>query len=176
MSFLDIAKKRQSVRSFENRPVEKEKLLQVLEAARVAPSAVNYQPWHFIVLQDEEMKKKVANSYAKDWLQKAPIIIVACGDHSKSWHRADGKDHLDIDLAIAVEHMVLAAVDLGLGSCWVCAFDAKKCSKVLDLPAEFEPIALLPLGYPAGEPADPNRHASRRKPLDDFIHWDGLNK
>ena len=114
MSFLDLAKKRFSVRNYQARPVEEEKLMQVLEAGRVAPSAVNYQPVHFIVVRNEEIKKKVASTYKRDWLLTAPVIIVVCGDHSRSWRRGDGKDHCDIDAAIAIDHMTLAAVELGL--------------------------------------------------------------
>ncbi|NLW60572.1 MAG: nitroreductase, partial [Firmicutes bacterium] len=118
MSFLELTKKRYSVRKYKDQPVEREKLLQVLEAARNAPSACNFQPWHFIVLTDETIKSKVAETYPRDWFKKAPVVIVACGDHSVSWKRADGKDHCDVDLAIAVEHMALAAAELGLGTCW----------------------------------------------------------
>ena len=174
MSFLELAKKRCSVRKFLDKPVEKEILLKVLEAGRVAPSAHNKQPWHFIVIQDSEMRKKVAESYKRDWLKAAPVLLVACGDHKEAWHRDDGKDHCDIDLAITVDHITLQAADLGLGSCWVCDFDAVKCKEVLSLPAELEPIAIIPLGYPVVE-SDPERHSSRRKPLEEIVHWDGLN-
>lgn len=175
MSFLELAKRRYSVRKYRNDPVEEEKLMQVLEAGRIAPSAVNFQPWQFIVLRDEEIKKKVAASYSKDWLLQAPVIIVVCGDHSKSWRRADGKDHCDIDVAIATDHMTLAAADLGLGTCWICAFNSMQCSKILGLPSHIEPMVLLPLGYPADE-ADVNRHASKRKKLEEIVHWDGYKK
>lgn len=115
MSFLELTKKRYSVRKYKDEPVEREKLLQVLEAARYAPSACNYQPWHFIVVTDEELKNRIAETYPRDWFREAPVVIVACGDHSASWKRGDGKDHCDVDLAIAIEHMALAAADLGLG-------------------------------------------------------------
>ena len=171
MSFLELAKKRYSTRSFKNTPVEKEKLMQILEAGRVAPSAVTYQPLYFIVLRDEEMRKKVAATYSHSWLLEAPVIIVICGDHSKSWRRADGKDHCDIDAAIAIDHMTLAATELGLGSCWVCAFDSMQCHKVLKLPPHIETIALLPLGY-AADKGDPERHETKRKKMDEIVFWD----
>ena len=125
-----------------------EKLLQVLEAARIAPSACNFQPWHFVIIQKHNLRLKICSTYAKEWIQEAPALIVICGDHNYSWHRIDGKDHCDIDIAIAVDHMSLAAVELGLGSCWVCMFDVEKCKKILKLPASLEPIVLLPIGYP----------------------------
>ncbi len=172
MTFLELAKKRYSVRKYSNQPVEKEKLLQVLEAARLAPTAVNYQPFRFIVLQDEEIRKKVAATYSLDWLQQAPIIIVICGDHSQSWRRADGKDYCDVDAAIAIDHMMLAAAELDLGTCFIGAFNAYECSKILGLPANLEPIALLPLGYPA----DRGQVKKKRKELEELVHWDGYKK
>jgi len=172
MSFIDLAKKRYSVRNYKNLPVEKEKILQVIEAARIAPSAVNFQPWHFIVVTSEEMKSKIAETYSRDWFRKAPAIIVVCGDHSSSWKRNDGKDHCDIDVAIAVEHMTLAAADMGLGTCWVCAFDAAKCHQVLDLPENLEVIALLPIGYPA----DDEVPQKKRKSINEIVSWERYEK
>jgi len=173
--FLDLARKRFSVRSYEKRHVEREKLLQVIEAARISPSACNFQPRHFIIFNDEEAKKNLCTVYSGKWLQEAPAIIVVCGDHSKSWKRADGKDHCDIDTAIAIDHMTLAAADLGLGTCWICAFDAKKCHKLLDLPPELEVIALLPIGYPAVT-ADINRFDERRRSIDEILDWNTYNR
>lgn len=168
MSVIDIARKRYSVRKFKDMEVEKEKILQVLEAGRLAPSAVNFQPCHFIVITDKDIKSKVAEAYSRQWFQSAPVIIVACGDHSQSWKRKDGKDHCDIDVAIAVDHMTLAATDLGLGTCWVCAFDAKKCHDILDLPEHLEVIALLPMGYPIEE-SEPEK---KRKSIEDIVSWE----
>lgn len=172
MSFIDIARRRSSIRSFKEMPIEKEKLLQVLEAGRLSPSAVNYQPRHFIVLTDENIKKQIAESYPRDWFKKTPVIIAICGDHSQSWKRKDGKDHCDIDAAIAVDHMTLCATDIGLGTCWVCAFDAEKCHKVLSLPDNMEVIALLAVGYPVEE----NGHVVKnRKDISGIISWERYN-
>ena len=172
MNFLDLAKRRYSVRKFKAVPIEEEKLNYVLEAGRVAPSACNFQPWYFVVVKDEDLKKKVADTYGRDWIYKAPVIIAACGDHSQSWHRGDGKDHCDIDIAIAVTHMTLAAAEQGLGTCWVCAFDAKKCQEVLGLSENMEVIALIPLGYPE-DTVDPDRHAARRKDIRQIVRIEG---
>ncbi|MHB8127407.1 MAG: nitroreductase family protein [Mobilitalea sp.] len=168
MSLLDIATKRYSVRSYMDKEVEREKILQVLEAGRVAPSAVNFQPLHFIVITDNNMKLKVVEAYPRDWIKAAPVIIVACGDHSKSWKRNDGKDHCDIDAAIAIDHMTLAATELGLGTCWVCAFNAKRCHEILELPEHLEVIALLPLGYPEGE----RNTEIKRISMDALVSWE----
>ena len=170
MSFVELAKKRYSVRDYKDMPVEKEKIYEVLEAGRMAPSAVNYQPLHFIVITDETVKGRVSETYARDWFKKVPAIIIVCGDHSKSWKRKDGKDHCDIDAAIAVDHMTLAATDLGMGTWWVCAFYAKRCHEVLGLPENIEVIALMPIGYAA----DNREPEKKRKSLNDIVSWEGF--
>jgi nitroreductase len=171
MSFLELANKRYSVRDFEDIPVEQDKILMVLEAGRIAPSAVNYQPVHFIVITDEAVKNKVLEAYSRDWIRRAPVLIVVCGDHSKSWKRRDGKDHCDIDAAIAADHITLAAADMGLGTCWVCAFDAEKCRQALDLPENMEAVILLPMGYPSKDRQQPER---KRKSLSELVSWNKL--
>ncbi|NLM22126.1 MAG: nitroreductase [Peptococcaceae bacterium] len=172
MAFNELAKKRYSVRKYKDMAIEKEKILQILEAARIAPSAVNYQPWHFIVLTEKKMIEQIAEVYPGKWLAQAPVIIVACGDHSQSWKRKDGKDHCDIDLAIAIDHITLAAADLGIGTCWVCAFEAAKCHKILGLPEHLEPIALLSMGYPLEE-TPPKKS---RKNIDEIVSWEGYSQ
>jgi nitroreductase len=98
-----------------------------------------------------------------------------CGDHSKAWRRPDGKGHCDIDAAIAADHMTLAAAELGLGTCWVCNFDTRALHKLLRLPPHVEPIVLLPLGYPADQ-GDPGRHETKRKKMEEIVHWDTFNR
>ncbi len=169
-SFLDLAKERYSSRNYFPIPVEEEKLLYVLEAGRIAPSAANFQPWHFVVIQNTEMLEKIYPVYNRDWVKQAPVLIVICGDHTTSWKRADRKDHCDIDIAIATDHMTLAATEQGLSTCWICNFDAALCSNILELPNHIEPIVILSLGYPTK--SDDNSRHSRRKQLSDIIHWD----
>ncbi len=172
MNFLDLITQRYSVRDYENKLVEKEKLLYVLEAARLAPSAVNFQPWHFIVLTDPEKRKSVHDIYPREWIKKAPVIIMALGDHDLGWHRkSDGKDYTDVDVAIAIDHLMLAATEQNLGTCWICNFDFDKCCKIFNLPENLEPIAFVSLGYPADNP-NPEK---KRKPLDQVVHWDTLD-
>jgi len=166
MQVLELMKSRCSVRNFQKRPVEEEKLAYVLEAARVAPSACNYQPWQFFVVEDPVLIGRIAPRWVAE--ADAPALIVACGDHRQAWRRRDGKDHCDVDVAIAVDHMTLAAAEAGLGTCWICAFDAFQCAAVLELPDHVEPIVLLPIGYPAGT-KDPNRHDNERKPLEEIV-------
>ncbi len=172
MSFIDLITARYSVRSYLEKEVEKEKILQVLEAGRLAPSAVNFQPVHFIVVTEEEQKQKIYEVYKRDWIMEAPVIIIICGDHQVSWKRKDGKDHSDIDVAIVVDHMTLAASDLGLGTCWVCAFDAARCHELFELPENLETSVLLPLGYPNGERPD----GIRRKSLEELVSWNTYQK
>ena len=134
MNFLELARKRCSVRHYSDRTVEPEKMNYVLEAARLAPSACNKQPWA--------------------WFAEAPLYLLICGNHVESWKRAeDGKDHADVDVAILTEHLCLAAAEQGLGTCWVCNFNVARCKQLFDLPGHLEPIVLLPLGYPAEESA-----------------------
>ena len=168
MNFSQLIKKRYSVRKFENKPVEDEKILQVLEAGRMAPSAVNFQPWHFIVFREKEGLEKMTKIYNRGWIKKAPVIILACADHSQSWKRgSDGKDSADIDVAIAVDHITLQAAELDLGTCWVCNFNAQHCAEILKLPHHIEPVVLIPLGYPADDAKE-----KQRKSLDDIVHWE----
>ena len=174
MTFLELAKKRYSCRHYDNRQVEKEKLGLVLEAGRIAPSAVNFQPWHFIVIQERENLEALYKIYHREWFQTAPCVIVICGNHDKSWKRKqDNKDHCDIDVAIAVDHMTLQATDLGLATCWICNFDKEKCIELFDLPDHIEPSVLLPLGYPLDQ-SDPERHSEKRKPLDEIITYEKI--
>lgn len=170
-SFLDLARRRFSCRSYKDQGVSKELVEKVMEAARVAPSSTNNQPYFFIVVTENPLKRMVVSCYPRNWIETAPVIIVACGDHNSSWRRADGKDHCDMDVAIAIDHITLAAADFGLATCWVCKFDAMKCSSILELPAHITPIALIPLGFPA-EVVNPDRHKEKRKALSEMVFWD----
>lgn len=171
MSFLDIAKNRYSCRKYDARRVEEEKLMLVLEAGRVAPSAVNFQPWHFYVMQETDDLERFYGAYHREWFRTAPCVIVICADHSQSWKRkADGKDHGDIDAAITTDHMTLQATGLGLATCWICNFDVERTRELLKLPEYLEPVVILPLGYPLDE-TDPERHSEKRKPLSEIVSY-----
>lgn len=168
--FLHLAKQRYSTRQYDPKAVEPEKLSYILESGRIAPSAANYQPWYFIVVTDEPARSKMWEVYHRPWFKDAPVYIVLCADHNKSWKRADGKDHADVDIAIAADHMTLAAAEQGLGTCWICNFDALKCSEVLGFPSHIEPVVILSLGYPLDK-CDPERHLKHRKPVGDIVRW-----
>jgi len=163
MNFLDLAKTRRSVRQYLPREVEAEKLDYILDCARLAPSAVNFQPWIFFLAKSDHAKEVVKQSYPRDWLLSypAPVFIIACRDKYQSWKRSyDQKDHGDIDVAIAFEHLCLAAAEQGLGTCWVCHFNTTIIQEGLDLPENLVPVAITPLGYP--DESNPKR--TPRKP------------
>lgn len=124
MSFLDLCKQRFSVRAYSAAPVSESQLDYILECARLAPSAVNLQPWRFIVVESNRVREQVQSCYKREWIAQAPLYIICVVCHDEEWVRRDGKRHGDIDIAIAAEHICMAAAEQGLGSCWVCNFDA----------------------------------------------------
>lgn len=114
------------------------------------------------------MMKKLYACYPRDWFKSAHTCVVAFGNHEQSWKRPkDGKDHCDIDVAIAVTHLMLAATEQGLGSCWIGNFDVKKCKEIFDCSAHIEPIALIPIGYPGENKV----HEKQRKSMDEIVSW-----
>ncbi len=147
MSAYEIILKRRSIRKYVPKPVEKEKLLKVLEAARWAPSAGNRQPWYFIVVKDPDLKKELAKAAANQmFIADADVIIVGVSDPERSprWH--------DRDTMIALEHIALVATELGLGTCWIGAFDENKVKELLNIPEKLRVVALMPVGYPGESP------------------------
>lgn len=168
--FYELAATRCSCRNYLDKPVGRDLVAAVLDTARLAPSACNRQPWTFIVLDTPESRRAVLGSYERDFIRNVSTFIVACARHDASWHRsADGKDHADIDVAIAVEHICLAATSLGLGTCWICNFNPSALREALNLPDSVEPVAIIPLGYPdpAVKPAP-----KKRVELDEIVKWE----
>lgn len=165
MNFLELVKARYAARRYASRPVEAEKMDYLLECVRMAPSAVNFQPWRFRVVTDKETLHALQQCYKREWMTTAPCVVVACANHEESWHRqSDGKDHADVDVAIAVEHFCLAATEQGLATCWVCNFDVAQCQAALGLPPHWEPVALIPVGYAEDTPGE-----KRRKPMEEIL-------
>ena len=172
MSLLDIAKKRYSVRNYENRKVEKEKLDKILEIARVAPTAANKQPVHLIVVQDKEKLESISKAAN---IFNAPLAIIVCTDHNKAWKRPfDSKKTTDIDASILTDHMMLEATELGLGSVWICLFKPDVLKKEFSLPDNLEPINILAIGYGKDIPADAERHSLTRVPLNELVSFECL--
>ena len=168
MEFSELIAERYSVRAYRPVPVEDEKLHQVLEAARLAPTAANRQPFQVIVIHTEGRKEELKRIYKPDWFVEPPLVICACGLADGAWtRRRDGKSYVDVDVAIAMDHLILAAANLGLGTCWIGAFDPDAAREVLGLPDDVEPIAFTPLGYPADQPGP-----KRRKPLPDLVRYE----
>ena len=161
---MELVKRRYSCRNYQSKPVEQEKLDYIMECVRLAPSAVNRQPWRFRIVSSEEGRKKLCQCYSREWFTTAPVIIIASILHDEEWVRSDGKHHGDIDIAIAVEHLCLAAAEQGVGTCWVCNFDAKLCKSLFALSDNEEAAVLIPLGYPADELREKNR-----KPISEII-------
>ena len=175
MSFLDLAKKRYTVRSYTKQTVEKEKLDVILETGRVAPTGANMQPQRLIVVQSEAGLNKIgkaANIY------NAPLAIIVCSDTSKTWTRPfDGKKLTDIDASIVTDHMMLSATDLGLGSVWVCYFKPDIIKEEFNLPDDLEPVNILAIGYADIEKdtvQTPCRHSSSRNELSSTVSFEKL--
>jgi len=169
MDFLELAKKRYSARAYKPDSVEDDKLQKVLEAARLAPTASNRQPFQLIVIHTTGREEELSRIYPSPWFVQAPIVICACGLPTESWRRRDGKNYCDVDVTIATDHLTLAAADLGLGTCWIGAFDPVAAREIMGLPKEVEPIAFTPLGYPDDQPKE-----KMRKSIDELVryeHW-----
>jgi len=173
MTFLDLARRRHSVRAYRPDPVPDEALAAVLEAGRVAPTAANRQPFRVIVIHTGDREGELRRIYDRDWFVQAPMVLCVCAVREEAWRRTmyDGRSHADIDAAIVMDHMVLAAADLGLGTCWIAAFDPIAAREVLGVPEEGEPMLFTPLGYPAGDGAASDRHLQRR-PLDELVRYE----
>ncbi|MHB9037860.1 MAG: nitroreductase family protein [Armatimonadota bacterium] len=158
MEYSELIAKRYSVRAYKPDPVEPEKLQQVLEAARLAPTACNNQPFKLIVIDTHGRRDDLRKIYKADWLGDAPLVICGCAIPSKGWVRAyDGKNHAEIDLTIAMDHLILAATNVGLGTCWIAAFDTAAAREMLQLPDGLVPVILTPLGYAADQPREKTR-------------------
>ena len=164
MNFYEVIKKRCSIRSYKPNPVEEEKLNRILEAARMAPSAANRQPICFVIIKDEKTKQQLKRVYDEKWFYTAPIIVCVCSIPEKAWIRSDGRNYADIDAAIAMDHLILAATDEGLATCWVAAFKVSILKSLLKLPPGMEPIAMTPIGYPQDIP-----EPTYRKPIEDIV-------
>ena len=157
MEFADVIHCRYSVRAYKPDSVEDEKLHKVLEAALSAPTACNLQPFRLIVIHTRGREAELQRIYPAEWFVQAPIVICICGIPSQSWSRRDGKNYCDVDASIAMDHLILAATDLGMGTCWVGAFDPQAARNILHIPEGVEIIAFTPIGYPADNPKKKER-------------------
>jgi nitroreductase len=167
MELIEAIKNRRSIRTFKEDSVEREKLLEVLDAGRIAPSARNEQEWKFIVVRNSEKRERVSHA-CKDyeWVKDAPVILVGCSTKT-DYVMSCGQYAYPIDLSIAFTHMMLRATDLGLGTCWLGAFNEKKIKQILDIPDPFRVVAVMPLGYPRFQP-----QPKSRKSLNEIVSYD----
>jgi nitroreductase len=168
MNVLGNLKKRRSVRKYQTTPVEGEKITEILDAARLGPSANNQQPCYFIVVTKPEVRESLRAAYNRDWFIHAPTIIVGCANPKEAWRRSDGEEYWKVDLAIAMQNLVLSATEHGLGTCWIAALDEKAVKKALNIPKEIRVVAMTPLGYP-DEDKGP---VTERKSLEQIVHYD----
>jgi nitroreductase len=149
MDVLEAIKKRRSVRNYLDRPIEEEKLNDILEAGRLAPSAGNRQEWRFIVVRDPETKMKLSEAAnEQNFVGEAPVVIVACAE-TDGHVMSCSQPSYPIDVAISLDHISLAAVEYGLGTCWIGAFNEKKVKEILGIPEQIRVVELMPIGYPA---------------------------
>jgi len=149
MNVFDAIRKRSSVRNFLDKSIEEEKLSTVLEAGRFAPSAKNRQEWRFVVVKDPEVRRKIAEAAnGQSFVGEAPVVIVACAV-TDGYVMSCGQPSYPIDVAIALDHISLAAVEFGLGTCWIGAFYEEKVKEILGIPNGVRVVDLMPIGYPA---------------------------
>ncbi len=168
MTVMEAIKTRKSIRAYADKPVEEEKLNTILEAGRLAPSASNRQEWRFVIVRGLEAREKLAEAAGGQvFVRQAPLAIVACAETDEHTMKC-GQLSYPIDVAIALDHMTLAAVELGLGTCWIGMFEEKRVKKILDIPERIRVVGLMPLGYPV----DPTAVEKKRLPLERIVRYE----
>ena len=169
MGVLDVIRARRSIRAYKSEPIPEEVLERVMEAARLAPSGKNLQPWKFILVRDRDKKMQLAEASRKQYfMAEAPLIIVACGYPDRSYQRQGNyMASWPIDVSIAVDHLMLQAQEEGLGTCWIGAFEETAVKTLLGIPDDVKVLALTPLGY--GDEAPPDRG---RRDLDQVVCYE----
>jgi nitroreductase len=174
MEVLEAIKMRRSVRAYSSSPIPADVLDRMNEALRFAPSACNYQPWHFIWVRDAQLRSRLAAAaHNQRWMAEAPLTVVACGFPQRAYQRMGGYGNsVDVDVAIALDHLTLAAVADGLGTCWIGAFDEQKVKELLGIQAPVKVVAMTPVGYPASPDLIHPVQENRRKPLEEILSID----
>jgi nitroreductase len=169
MDIYEAVRERTSIRAYKPDPIEEDKLERILDAARLAPSGKNGQPWTFIVVKDEEIRRKLVPACKnQEFVGQAPVVVVACGHEERAYKKMGGYwNSMPLDIGIAIEHLMLAAVSEGLGTCWIGAFFEEQVREILGVPEGVKIVALTPIGYPAGE-----KTPRPRKSLDEIIMHD----
>lgn len=167
MDYYELIHQRYSVRAYTTDPIEDEKLDRILEAARLAPTAANRQPYRLLLIPTAGRETELRKIYDKPWFVQAPLVICACGVPEESWVGEDGEDYLLVDVAIVMDHLILAATAEGLGTCWIGAFDKLAARELLGIPENIKPVVFTPLGYP-----DDLGRTKERRPRQELIMHD----
>jgi len=170
MNVQEALQNLRSIREYKEKEVEEEKIHKVLEAARLAPSALNKQPWRYVVVRDKEMIDKINYACNQTWF--APVMIIGCVDPAESYVREDGEGYWKMDLAVSMHNLMLSALEEGLGTCWVTAFSEKEIKEFLDIPHYMRVLALTPLGYPDQK----KKPVEKRKALDEIVFYESWGK
>lgn len=162
MDFYDVIKKRRSIRSYKSDPVPQESLQRIAEAVYFAPSACNMKPWKIKIVTDPELRAKIAANYTQAWLAEAPAIAVIIANNKQCWMRFEGDPIVQVDVGIAMEHLILAATAEGLATCWIGAYEIKKMNAALNVTEPWNVLAISPLGYSDAVPKDvPHRDINK---------------
>ena len=170
MDFTKVITGRESIRSYDpTKPVDRAVLERILDAGRIAPSAANRQPWRFVVVSSRDALMQVRRSYQKPWFQDAPHVLIVVGRTGEAWSRQDGWNSIETDLAITMDHMILAAENEGVGSCWVASFDPTALRTALTLTSDERVYAVTPLGYPRSGFA--KKGQKQRKTLQEVVKY-----
>ena len=171
MDFYQVIQSRESIRNYNpDKKVSADILEKILNAGRIAPSAVNFQPWRFVVVQSKEKLKQVKAAYNKPWFADAPCVLIVKGKRKKAWTRqSDGYNSLETDLAIAMDHMILTAENENVGTCWIAAFKPDILKKTLQLTDDEDVFAMTPLGYQ--KDGFEKRGKIARKPLEEVVTY-----
>lgn len=166
MEVLEAIKTRRSVRAYSSKPIPDDIIERMRQALRYAPSACNIQPWRFIFVADAKLRRKVAQAANEQlWMADAPLTVVGCGFPGEAYTGMGGHGNsVDIDVAIALDHLTLAAVAEGLGTCWIGAFNEKVVKQCLNVPEQVKVVAMTPLGYPASPNLNAPINEGERKP------------
>jgi nitroreductase len=171
MEVLQAIKTRRSVREYASKPIPDDIMERMRQAIRFAPSACNFQPWRFILVTDAELRRKVAHASNNQlWMADAPVIVVGCGFPADAYKGMGGHGNsVELDVAIALDHLTLAAASEGLGTCWIGAFDEAAVKQCLNVPANVKVVAMTPLGYPSGPGSNTAITDAERKPASEIF-------
>jgi nitroreductase len=174
MNVFEAISRRRSVRNYSTRPIPDEVMARMCQTLHMAPSACNLQPWHFVLVLDQTLRQQIAKAASEQlWMAAAPITVVACGLPGQAYQHMGGHGNsVDMDIAIALDHLMLAAAAEGLGTCWIGAFPEPEIKRLIGVPAGVKIVAMTPLGYPATADLHHPFQESDRKPLAEIFSAD----